>query len=245
VILKDSSGQPLLCSNVSLTVDVNAGAALNGLETGGTRALNHWYYLWLIATESTVASVLEDAGLGDGAVPAGPDLTSATFSGYTYKALIGQLRLDATGSGELVQFVQHDREVWTTGQTVLVDAAPSNADDWEVLTGTPRTSFRAAVPPTARSCSGLIGAGNTADLVNAMLCGVMETGGLDNPLAPPSILGGAKLFNLPAMAVAYNSFGGAASFSNLPVRGAAGRNIQWKSRLTSLNVSLTITGYTF
>ncbi len=243
VVLKTSNGLPMLATSVSLTVDVSLGVALNGLETGATRTTDTWYYLWLISDGTNVRGVLESAGTGDGAVPGGPDLSNAAFSGYIYKALIGSVRLNATGAGEIVQFVQRDRQVWIVEQVILAAAVPAGADDWEVLVGTPRTLFRAAVPPTVVACSGFIGADNTTDVASLMLCGTRTTGGLATTGA--GIFVGAQLFQLQNMGTAYNSFGAAAPFDNLPVRGLDGRNIQWKSRLTTLTVSLSVTGYTF
>ncbi len=243
VVLKTSNGLPMLASAVSLTLDLTLGVALNSFETGATRTTETWYYVWLISDGTNVRGVLESAGTGDGAAPGGPDLTNGAFAGYTYTALIGQVRLNATGAGEIVQFVQADRRVWTVEQVILAATVPAGADDWEVLVGTDRDEFRAAVPPTATACSGLVGADNTTDTAAIMLCAVRSTGGLAS--TGLGIFVGAQLFQLQNMGSTYNGFGGAVPFNDLSVRGGTGRNIQWKSRLTSLTVSLSVTGYTF
>lgn len=237
VVLKTSDGKSILHSSVSLTVDAALGVALNGFETGVTEAASTWYYLWLISNGTTIRGVLEDAGAGDGAVPAGPDLSNAAFSGYVYKALVGQIRNDA--GSNFVPFIQFDRGVWMTEQVILAGKAPAVNDTWEVLAGTDLTAFRAAVPPTARSCQGFTGTENTTDDPNTMIAACTAAGGLASTIVGP------QLINLPARGVAYNSFGGACPFPAVPVRGAASRNLQWKSRVTTTTVSLSLSGYTF
>jgi hypothetical protein len=247
VVLKTTDGQSILHTAVSLTVDVNAGVGLNGLETGATRTTSTWYYLWLISDGTNVRGVLETAGTGDGAVPGGPDLSNAAFDGYIYRGLIGHVRLNATGSGEIVPFRQFDRQVWTVEQVVLNAKAATGANAWEILAGADLTAFRAAVPPDACDCSGFAGSDNATDTASLMICGTNAAGGLD-----VSWHLGAQLLNLAAVAAfasvtdpgPVNSWGAVASFS-APVRGGTARNIEWKSRLTTLTVSLSISGYTF
>jgi hypothetical protein len=237
VVLKTSDGKPILHTSVSLTANIALGVALNGLETGATEAASTWYYLWLISDGTNLRCVLEDAGAGDGAAPGGPDLSNAAFTGYIYTALIGQIRNDS--GSNFIPFVQFDRAVWITEKTVLVGKAPAVNDTWEILAGTDLTSFREAVPPTARSCGGFTGTENTTDDPNTMLAACTPAGALASTIIGP------QLINLSARGVTYNSFGAACPFDNLPVRGAASRNFQWKSRLTTLTVSLSISGYTF
>lgn len=249
VVLKSSNGLPMLASSVSLTMDFTAGVALNGLETGATRTTSTWYYIWLISDGTNVRGVFETAGTGDGAAPGGPDLSNAAFAGYTYSALVGAVRLNATGAGEIVPFNQHDRQVWTVEQVVLNAKAAAAADTWEILAGADLTALRAAVPPISRACSGFVGSDNASDDAAVMLCGTTSAGAKD-----VSWHLGAKLVNVSLTSPTWvgvtdpgpaNAWGVAVPFADLPTRGATARNIQWKSRLTTLTVSLSVTGYTF
>ena len=244
VVLKSSNGLPLLVSSVSVTADFTLGVALNGLETGGTRAVSHWWYVWLISDGTNVRAVLEDAGAGDGAAPGTPDLTNAAFAGYIYQALVGQARLNATGAGELVQFVQYDRTVWTTEQTVLVASDKAAADTWQVLDNTSTadlTAFRAAVPPSAKTVAGFAGTSDSADNCELQLAAAKSDGTLASTIIAPKIL----LFTESTIASTYGGYAVACPFEALPVRGAASRNIQWKRRLDTIDVSLSVNGYTF
>lgn len=244
VVLKSSNGLPLLVSSVSVTADFTLGVALNGLETGGSRAVSHWWYVWLISDGTNVRAVLEDAGAGDGAVPGTPDLTNAAFAGYIYQGLVGQVRLNATGAGELVQFVQYDRTVWTTEATVLVASDKAAADTWQVLdntTTTDLTFFRQAVPPNAKTVNGFAGTSDTADNCELQLAAAKADGTLTSTIVAPQIL----LFTESTIAATYGGYAVACPFNLLPVRGGASRNIQWKRRLDNIDISLSVTGYTF
>ena len=224
VVVRATSGQAKVLSTVSLTVDITASGA-NGLDTGA-EAGSTWYYLWVIWNGTTTAGLLSASS------------TAPTMpSGYTHKALVGAVRND--GSSNFVALRQHDRRVWTTEQVVLAAKAPAVNDTWEILAGADLTALRAAVPPIARSISGIMGADNTTDNVSLMLAAVAEDGTL------ASVIAGSLLLNISNVGTAYNSFGVAGPFTDLPVRGGASYNIQWKSRLTTLTVSLSTTSYTF
>lgn len=224
VIVKNTSGNAVVLSTVSLTVDIAASGA-NGLDTGA-EASSTWYYVWVIWNGSTTAGLLSTSA------------TAPTMpSGYTHKALVGAVRNN--GSSNFVAFNQHDRQVWMEEQVVLANKAAAVNDTWEVLAGADLTAFRAAIPPVARSCSGIIGAGNTTDNCDAHLGSVKEDGTLASTIL------GVQIFSLQNKATAVGGFGGCTTFSNLPVRGGASYNLQWKSRLTTLEVSVSISSYKF
>lgn len=239
VVLKTSDGQSILHSTVSLTIDASLGVALNGFETGVTEGASIWYYVWLISNGTTIAAVLEEAT--GGAVPGGPDLSNAAFTGYVYKALVGQIRND--GSSNFVRFCQYDREVaidYAVG-TVLSAKAVGVNDTFEVLAGADLTAFRATVPPTARYCHGFAGSDNATDNAHVAL-GAAKS---DGTLAGAGDIVGLKLIHGQNMANVSEGVAVASSFTGLPVRGAASRNIQWKSRVTTETVTLVLTGYIF
>jgi len=218
-----SSGLPVLLETVSVTIDLTASGA-NGLDTGA-EASSTWYYVWLIWNGSTTAGLLSASA------------TAPTMpAGYTHRALMGAVRNNA--GSNLVRFKQVDRRIWTSEGTVLVGKGAGVDNTWELLGGADATAFRAAVPPIARTCSGILGTDNTSDVVSAMLAAVNEDGTLATDIIAP------QLFQLQNMGSTYDSFGAAAPFCDLPVRGGGSGNIQWKSRLTSLTVSLSVNGFT-
>lgn len=240
VVLKSTTSTQVarMFTSVSVTLDVNGGVALNAHETGGSRATSHWYYIWLISDGTNVRGVLEDAGAGDGAAPAGPDLSGGAFSGYTYQALIGQLRLNATGSGEIVAFHQRDRRVWINETNVLSTSANGASATYIVLAAP--TNFRAAVPPNANSCFGIVGTNETGGSARHSVAACANDGTADT-----TNLVGACHVVAAASGSAYESFG-ACGFFHVSVRGgAASRNIQWKADATTNDTRINITGYTF
>ncbi len=223
VVKGSVSGLPVLLESVSVTIDITASGA-NGLDTG-VEAANTWYYVWLIWNGSTTAGLLSAS------------FTTPTLpAGYTHRGLIGAVRNNAASN--LVRFKQADRRIWTAESVVLAAKAAGVNDTWELLGGADATAFRAAVPVIGKACSGFVGTDNTTDVVSAMLAAVNEDGTLATDIIAP------QLFQLQNMATAYNSLGGAAPFFDLPVRGAGSGNIQWKSRLTTLTVSLSVNGFT-
>lgn len=237
-----NNGLPLLVSNVSLTVDITLGVQLNGFESGSVRNPSRWYYIWLLSDGiGNVRSVLEDAGPGDGTLPAGPDLSNPVFAAYPYLALVGQLRLNATGSGEIVNFVQYDRNVWIEETQIFAGQVLAANLVWEVLTGTNLTNFRACVPPNGRRCSGTMGNNSGAAL------GPISVGGCNNDGSLATIpIGPVHLMGPNYTGTAYDSWTLATPYE-VPVRGGVTRNIQWRTtRPDAVGRSrLVVSGYIF
>lgn len=222
IVKHTTNGLPVLLETVSLTIDMAVSGA-NGLDTGA--AANVWYYLWIIWNGTTTAGLISAS-----------DTAPNMPAGYTHRALVGCVKRTA---GVFVRFKQADRQCWTAETVVLAAKAAAVNDTWEILAGADVTAFRVATPPIVKTCSGFIGTDNTTDTVAAMLAAVNEDGTLATDIIGP------QLFQLQNMGTAYNSFGGAVPFNALPVRGGASSNLQWKSRLTTLTVSLSINGFTF
>ena len=234
-----NNGLPLLASSVNVVADIAIGVNLNGFESGAIRNPSRWYYIWLLSDGTNVRSVLEDAGPDAATLPAGPDLSNPVFAAYPYLALVGQLRLNATGSGEIVPFVQLDRTV--SIQQVLVFTARNSAaaDTYELLAGAELTTFRGTVPPTAKSCSGNIGGSSSANGGQVAIAGCEANGavstvgfGVQYGIGQP----GTNITDGFAIAINYT----------VPVRGGAAWNVQWKNRVAAgITSRLTITGYSF
>jgi hypothetical protein len=240
VVLKTSNGLPMLASSVSLTVDFALGVALNGLETGATRTTETWYYLWLISDGTNVRGVLETAGQFDGAVPAGPDLSNGAFAGYTaYQALIGAVRLNAAGLGEVVQFWQRDREVFIAVTNVFT--AATLATSWTVLSGGSLTNLRAATPPNAVRARGNFGTTTSVSGDYAIAISACKS---DGTADTTNILGLCIGTADPHGATAILSFAGVNNFE-VPLRGGASRNLQTLATADTSSSRLNVTGFTF
>lgn len=241
MVLKNASNVPLLVRNVNFTLDITLGVALNGFETGAVRGVSRWYYIWMISNGSNVRGVLEDAGAGDGILPGGPDLSGGVFAGYTYMAIVGQIRLNATGSGDMVAFAQFDRTVWIEDALIFTGQIAAVNDAWEVLAGANLTNFRAAVPPTGRSCRGSVG--SIATNQNGFI--VLGGGNADGTLNSTVPIGTVYV-TLNVLATLNAGFTSATDYS-IPVRGGAGRNIQWKTNRPDAigRARLFVSGYTF
>lgn len=153
VTLKTAAHLPLTVHGVSLTVDISAGVALNGLETGGTETASHWYHIWLISDGTTVKGVLEDAGATGGSAPTAPDLSGGAFTGYTYMAYVGSVRND--GSSNFVTFYQVDRKVWVNETAIF--ASKAGATSYTAVSGADLTAIQGLVPPNARTLTGSMG----------------------------------------------------------------------------------------
>ena len=134
-------------TDVSITVDLGLGVAVNGLDAG-TEAASTWYYVWLIWNGTLLRGLLSTSA------------TAPTMpSGYTWKALIGVLRND--GSSNLVRSYQTDREVFVAMQTIFTATAGSLT--YVNLSGTPLTTFQGIVPPIAKIARGTMGVSTNAN----------------------------------------------------------------------------------
>ncbi len=126
LILEDTSNVIYIASSVNVTADITSSGA-NGLDTG-SEASSTWYYAWVIYDGTTVASLLSTSA------------TAPTMpSGYTYKALVGSVRNDA--SSNFIGFHQIDR-------TVYYNAYSAALSGGSVTTMT-SVSLTALVPPIA------------------------------------------------------------------------------------------------
>lgn len=241
VVLKSTTSTSVarMVTGVSVTVDITLGVALNAFETGAARTTNRWFYVWLISDGTNTRAVLEDSGSADGAVPTGPDLSGGAFAGYAYQALVGQIRLNATGSGEIVPFHQYDRQVWIQETNVFNVTATSTT--YALLAGGDLTNFRAAVPPNSRSFSGVAGSTNLAIDSNLSIAACKNDGTVD----ATTFIGVNHIAIVNGAGATYEGFSSAAPYGPVPVRGAASRNFQWKSEAATDDIKLNISSYTF
>ena len=125
IVLKDSSGKPLLATNVSATANILVNGA-NGLDTGAA-ANNTWYYLWVISNGSTTALLFSTSS------------TAPTMPvGYTFRALVSAVYRTTA----FRNFVQRQNRI----------QAAETAAQWTTLSGGTATSITAIsmatfVPP--------------------------------------------------------------------------------------------------
>lgn len=227
-VLKASTLLHFLATTVNVNINIAAAVGAGALDVG-VEAASTWYYIWLIynPTTATVAGMLSLSS------------TAPTMpSGYTYKGLVGAVRNDA--GSNFIGFHQRDRQVWQVTTNVFTAKAAAVNDTFEILAGADLTAFRAAVPPVATMCSGVVGTNNTANATSVALASVATDGTLT------ATIRGQKSFHATTYGASQDSFAACCSFENLAVRGgAAAYNIQWKSRLTTDPVRLNIDGWSF
>lgn len=165
IVLKNASGSPFLASAVTLTLDITASGA-NGLDTG-VEAISKWYYVWTIynPTTATVAGLYSLSS------------TAPTLpAGYTFKALVGLVRNDA--SGNFIPFYQFDRTFFTAELDVFT--ATAGHTFWQL------TTVAASVPPIAKRMRGNMGTSTS----NAGSIAVTSDGAVPADIAGSSTGGG-------------------------------------------------------
>lgn len=144
VILKNSSGRPVLLSGVSISSINIASTGANGLDVGSGVA-STWYYVWLIYNGTTVSGLLSASS------------TAPTLpGGYTFKALMGAVYY--TGS-TFTTYYQHDRDVYIDDAVIFTGA--NGIITWSATSGPALTAMQATVPPIAKMAWG--SAGNTTN----------------------------------------------------------------------------------
>lgn len=110
LILKDSSGIPVIISSVNVTGAITSSGA-NGLDTGPENS-NTWYFVWVIrkSSDGTVAALLSTSS------------SSPTMpSGYDQKALVSAVRND--GSSNFITFVHEGNLYWYSTWRAIYNGA--------------------------------------------------------------------------------------------------------------------------
>lgn len=229
VLLKNASGSPLLVSTVSVTLDASLGVALNGFATGVLESASRWYYIWLISDGTNVRSVMEDAGVTFNQ-PAGPDLSNAAFTGYTYKALVGAVRND--GSSNFIKFFQQDRKVFVTEQIHFSGTAGTGGFFTAAVIST-------YVPPHAKRVRGNMGT-STSAAGSMAVCG--------HPDGSPAAIGVGTIgvvrgqFGNSAIA-AFGTFVNAVSYEVACFVNSGVQTIYHAEANATATYTLSITGY--
>jgi hypothetical protein len=205
VLAKDSSGNPFLIQTLSVTVDITVTGA-NGLDTGSLAA-NTWYYLWVIAkSDGTKAGMFSTSN------------TAPTMpSGYTYKALVGLVRSDA--SSHFVGFIQEDRDIFVTEQSLV--GPISGVTSW-----TAPGTLSSFIPPLAKIAWG--NAGNGAN--NGGVAIASDANGLGASVACAGTAAGGTILSL--------GLGG-----NWRVALKTAQTIYYQMANTSAGYRVSVTGY--
>ena len=143
VALTDASGNYYLATGVSLTVDITAAGASNGLDTlpGTGASASTWYYFYVIYNPgaNTVQGLISASA------------TSPTLpSGYTCFQLVGAV-YNQSGSTGWLAFRVVNRRVYTV-ETVLFTAFAATTS-WALYT----TNVALAIPPIATALYGVLG----------------------------------------------------------------------------------------
>jgi hypothetical protein len=226
VVVRNAAGINYSAQAVSLTIDMGATAGNpNALDTGA-EALSTWYYIWVIYNGTTVAGLFSLSA------------TAPTLpTGYTHKALVGQVRND--GSLNFVRMFQAGRDVSFTSTNIFTAKVATAGDTYEVLAGADLLNFRAAVPPTARFCSGVLGASTTADACRHGICATNS----DGTVNITQFVGEVLMNQNGAAGTLIGGFGSCEPF-RVPVRNGAGSIIQWKASTIGILSRLNVSGYT-
>lgn len=213
VVLKTSDGVAYLASTVSVTADMSLGVSANGLDAG-TEAANTWYYLWLIYNGTTVASLISTSA------------TAPTLpTGYTHKALVGQVRNDNSSNFVVTRIV--DRRAFIATQDIA--ATITGVTAYTALTGTPATEFAKFVPPIAKTAFIILGKIANADYGAAVAA---DTSGNFEQIQSGTGTG--------------TTFNGMAGASFFEVVMSTAQLFSWKVDATTANgYKLQCTGYTF
>ncbi len=189
-VMQTPSGLVINRSNISQSANITLGtttATAGGMdgETAGTSA---WLYIWLIDNGSAPAALVSAAS-GHGLSPTMP-------SGYTYKCLMGSMRVD--GSTHLLRTVQNG-----AATDYNVTAATNTAAYPTIISGTSGTcgvgtmtsaSTSSTVPPIATRIKVILNMNATSNAA----------------VAPTNGTGGASVANASPLAYQYP----AATFSN-------------------------------
>lgn len=215
------SGLVYLAQNVSVTANIQGIPGNPGTIDAGVEAANTWYYVWLIYNGLTVAALLSASAKN----PAMP-------TGYTFKALVGVVRNDA--SSNFLRFVSYDREVILDLQIIFTVKGAAVANVYEVLTDADLAAFRAAVPPVARYCRGVFGGTSSESSISIAACNA------DGTVNQDAIGASNNIQN--ALAGAVLDVWMCSGMFITPVRGY---NFQWKCRIVTAINRVGITGFTF
>lgn len=233
IVVKNAAGQSVKMGiGTGFTINISAGAVgPNGFDAGS--ATPAWYFVHAI-----YGSGQANAGI----LSLSSTTPSFTFAAnYTHWALLGAVRCP-TGT-TISQSYQVNRRVYLP----LTSVQPGKlavANTWDILNDTTVPSlsnFRAAIPPIAKTVSGLYGTqGSASRSIVAAVAACKSDGSVDStPFGAVDLVaaGGAS---------SIDSFFGAVPFT-IPVRGnsAIQYNMQWKSnQLTALNDNfIYVNGY--
>lgn len=234
VVLRNTENIDYLARSVNVTVNIAATAGnANALDTG-SETLSTWYYVWLIynPTTAVVSGLLSLSSTG----PTMP-------TDYTYKALVGVVRNDA--SSNFLRFYQTERRTFLPPQLIFTARAAGTADVWEILGATPAdlTNFRAAVPPIAKMCYGIMGATATEASIGVAM--VNSDGSVSSAVAGAAGLGATYSIIQPQGNV-WEGYQCASAFTVGVRGGATNYNIQWKCRFATTAVNrIQINGFSF
>ncbi|QHJ83117.1 MAG: hypothetical protein [Caudoviricetes sp.] len=136
ISLEASAGSYLTARAVSLTLFSN-GTGAGGIDTGSSVA-STWYSIWVISNGTTTSGLLSLS------------TTSPTMpAGYTYKARVGWMRTDASGSKYPLSMIQSGRVVRykvATGSNVTSAQSMASGNTNLTYSATATGNF---IPPTA------------------------------------------------------------------------------------------------
>lgn len=155
----------VVATSVSVTIDINSGVALLGADAA--LVSDNWYYLYIITDDAgtTVSAVASND-------PSGPDLSDPAFSTLPYTRW-GLASICFWTGSQIIGFQQRGRRFATERQIISSEAANGITTSWSALTVAKQVNndrnIVEAVPPIAKTFSGIVGGSGSSDVGNVTL----------------------------------------------------------------------------
>jgi hypothetical protein len=210
LLLKNSSGFPYLATSVAVTADVT-GTGANGREDGSADSADQWFYTWVIYNGTTVSGFLST------------NLVPTLPSGYTYKALVGAVRNNATS--DFTRFLQRGRDVGVTNQVLFTGKTAVSSNVLELVSSQAASVLGKIIPTNAVKVAGMVG--------------TSQNQGWAAVLASTSTFIDANQYGAGAFTPAHSGFFGSSRFEVIL---SVPQDFYWTSREVDL-IRIVITGF--
>jgi len=217
VVAKDASGDPRTLTAVSVTVDITASGA-NGLDTG-SEGPSTWYYVWLIYDGTNVRGLFSTSRT-----------TPTLPSGYTFKALVAEVRNNA--SSNFMTFYRLDADVYLDHTNVFTGKQAAASDTYESYSagaGGADVDLATLVPPNARKLRGTIG--NSSATNNQAIAIAADANGLG------AVVNVAQGVGSPNIVDGFSSGNG----FEIPLKTA--QTFYWKTTAPNPRNRMSVSGY--
>lgn len=211
-----ADGTTAKLTNVNVNANLTASLGVGGLDVGA-ETTNQWYYIYVVSDGSGgIGACLSTSG-------ASPDLTN--LAAYIYFSNVGVFRND--NSGNIVNFVQRGRDIWTR-PVVYTDNVASTTAFNPVPAGVGLTTI---LPPNVKSVRGMTGGSSLETTFRSQF---MAADG--NGMAEQAISGNDFTSAVDGFIHGVGNF-------NLPIIDSMAPTMYWKTNSNSSHRRLVVTGY--